>query len=186
MHRRARAAGMCATSAATKGQAVQQLQRIQMLAERKHADVVELCYNKLSEYQAGKDLVVINGWRQGGLSFNADLATHLDAPVLLSMDLTPGEPTSSVYERAVRRRPNSPAACCLRCAVPSGRRPGAVAFTGRTVQMAAVQEYRHKRCSVLGLALGEVPLDTYDEVHRFMKDRLEAQQVTHLGAPPLS
>jgi hypothetical protein len=45
--------------------------------------------------------VVINGWRQGGISFNADLASHLDAPVLLSMDLVADELPKSVYERAV-------------------------------------------------------------------------------------
>jgi hypothetical protein len=75
---------------------------IQMLADRKHEEVVEMCFNSLSNYQQGKDLVVINGWRQGGISFNADLASHLDAPVLLSMDLVAEEPPKSVYERAVR------------------------------------------------------------------------------------
>jgi hypothetical protein len=72
-----------------------------MLADRKHEEVVEMCYNSLSSYQQDKDLVVINGWRQGGISFNADLASHLEAPVLLSMDLVADESPKSVYERAV-------------------------------------------------------------------------------------
>jgi hypothetical protein len=47
--------------------------------------------------------------------------------------------------------------------------------------MAAVQEYRHKKCLVLGLALGDVPLDMFDEVHQYMEKRLPEQDVAYLG-----
>jgi hypothetical protein len=51
------------------------------------------------------------------------------------------------------------------------------------MQMATVQEYRHKKCVVLGLALGDVPLDMFDEVHQYMAKQLPAQEVAYLGVP---
>jgi hypothetical protein len=75
---------------------------MQMLASGRHKDFIELCDNKLSEYQTGHDLIVINGWRAGGFAINAELAVHLDAPVVLSMDYMRGESPQGCYDRAVR------------------------------------------------------------------------------------
>jgi hypothetical protein len=77
-----------------------------MLAQQKAADLVDLCYNKLDEYSQGKDLVVINGWRNGGSGFNAALAKGLDAPVLMSMDLGADESKSQAFERAACIHPH--------------------------------------------------------------------------------
>jgi hypothetical protein len=51
------------------------------------------------------------------------------------------------------------------------------------MQMATVQEYRHKKCGVLGLALGDVPLDMFDEVHQYMEKHLPSHDVAYLGVP---
>lgn len=99
-----------------------------MLANGKHQELIDECYNRLCEYEtappperparaekggmqpppdaaapaAPKDLVVINGWRAGGAAFNAQLARYMDAAVLLSLDHAPGESEQQTYDRAVR------------------------------------------------------------------------------------
>ena len=50
--------------------------------------------------------------------------------------------------------------------------------------MAVVQEYRSNECTVLGLAVGAVPTDRFDELHGHMKRKLAESKVAYLGAPP--
>jgi adenine/guanine phosphoribosyltransferase-like PRPP-binding protein len=84
-----------------------------MLGERKQDDFLELCQNKLAEYEATtKDapgITVIDGWEGGGFGINAALARQLQSPVLLCMDYRTDESHSSVVDRAVRRQQTVPA-----------------------------------------------------------------------------
>lgn len=78
-----------------------------MLGERKQDDLLELCQNKLAEYEAPKndtpshDIIVIDGWQGGGFGINAALARQLQSPVLLCMDYSTDDTPASCFDRAV-------------------------------------------------------------------------------------
>lgn len=80
-----------------------------MLSQNREKEFLDRCETRLAEYEQGKDIVVINGWRNGGFSINSALAKHMAAPMLLAMDYLPGETPSACYDRAVRC-PRPP--CC--------------------------------------------------------------------------
>ena len=164
------------------------LPRVQMVAADKQNELVERCYEKLNSYEVGKDMVIINGWREGGISFNAALAAYADAPVLLSMDLEEGEAPKNVFERAV---------CFQSCAshlprpeVPAPMMPSMLSCRCThlsevcvAVQMATVQRYRAANCPILGLALSSVPPSALDELRAFMNTELPAVGVPFVGMP---
>lgn len=72
-----------------------------MLADGKHNDLLDICYQRLIEYQQDRDIVIINGWRSGGFAFNAQMASHLDAPAILVLDYLDNESATSAYDRAM-------------------------------------------------------------------------------------
>lgn len=86
-----------------------------MLSQSREEEFLEQCETRLSEYEKGKDIVVINGWRNGGFSVNSALARHMAAPVLLAMDYIPGETPSACFDRAVRSLLSAPQRCTSAC-----------------------------------------------------------------------
>lgn len=74
---------------------------LQMLQQKDQAGFLEACQNKLADYQQENDIVVVDGWRRGGLSINAALAKHIDAPLLLCTEYFHSDTPKRCLERAV-------------------------------------------------------------------------------------
>lgn len=73
-----------------------------MLQQKDQTGFLEACQNKLAEYEQENDIVVVDGWRRGGLSINAALAKHFDAPLLLCTEYFHSDTPKRCLERAVR------------------------------------------------------------------------------------
>lgn len=78
-----------------------------MLAEKRQDEFLEMCQNKLADYEAsqngvaGHDITVIDGWQGGGFGVNAALAKQLESPMLLCVDYIAEESPSSCFDRVV-------------------------------------------------------------------------------------